>query len=75
MDFDETRCEWSAHGSLQSLLFCKIQSGTEIGQGDPHLLRTSSSDRKANSTSRMHNIDLEACGIFLIFGGGSIFLT
>ena len=38
------------------------QSGAKISHGGPHLQETSSSDRKATGTNRMHSNDLEACG-------------
>ena len=40
----------------------RIQSGAKIGHGGPLLQETSSSDRKATATNRMHSNDLEACG-------------
>ena len=40
----------------------RIQGGAKIGLGGPLLQRTSSSDRKATATNRMHSSDLEACG-------------
>ena len=40
----------------------QIQDGAKIGHGGPLLQRTSSSDRKATATNRMHITDLEACG-------------
>ena len=40
----------------------RIQGGAKIGQGGPLLKETSSSDRKATATNRMHSNDLEACG-------------
>ena len=39
----------------------RIQGGVKIGHGGP-LQETSSSDRKATATNRMHSSDLEACG-------------
>ena len=38
------------------------QGGAKIGHGGPLLQETSSSDRKATATNRMHSNDLEACG-------------
>ena len=38
----------------------RIQGGAKIGHGGPLLQRTSSSDRKATATNRMHSSDLEA---------------
>ena len=40
----------------------RIQGGANIGHGGPLLQETSSSDRKATATNRMHSNDLEACG-------------
>ena len=40
----------------------RIQGGAKIGHGDPLLQETSSSDRKATATNRMHSSDLETCG-------------
>ena len=40
----------------------RIQGGAKIGHGGPLLQETSSSDRKATATNRMHSSDLEACG-------------
>ena len=40
----------------------RIQGGAKIGHGGPLLQRTSSSDRKATATNRMHSSDLEAFG-------------
>ena len=40
----------------------RIQGGAKIGHGGPLLQETSSSDRKATVTNRMHSNDLEACG-------------
>ena len=40
----------------------RIQGGAKIGHGGPLLQETSSSDRKATATNRMHSNDLEACG-------------
>ena len=40
----------------------RIQGGAKIGHGGPFLQETSSSDRKATATNRMHSSDLEACG-------------
>ena len=39
------------------------RSGTKIGNRGPLLERTSSSDWKTIATNRMHNNDLEACGM------------
>ena len=39
-----------------------IQGGAKIGHGGPLFQETSSSDRKATATNRMHSNDLEACG-------------
>ena len=39
-----------------------IQGGAKIGHGGPLLQETSSSDRKATGTNRMHSNDLKACG-------------
>ena len=39
----------------------RIQGGAKIGHGGP-LQETSSYDRKATATNRMHSIDLETCG-------------
>ena len=39
-----------------------IQGGAKIGPGGSLLQRTSSSDRKATATNRMHSSDLEAFG-------------
>ena len=39
-----------------------IQGGAKIGHRGPLLQETSSSDRKATATNRMHSNDLEACG-------------
>ena len=38
------------------------RAGPKIGHWGPLLQRTSSSDRKATATNRMHSSDLEACG-------------
>ena len=38
------------------------RGGAKIGHGGPLLQETSSSDRKATSTNRMHGSDLEICG-------------
>ena len=69
MDFDETWYGWSTQGPLQVLLFFgQIRPGADPGQGQnrsqegPLLQETSSSDRKATATNRMHSSDLEACG-------------
>ena len=40
----------------------RIQGGAKIGHGGPPLQETSSSDRKATATNRMHSSDLETCG-------------
>ena len=40
----------------------RIQGGAKIGHGGPLLQETSSSDRKATATNRMHSSDLETCG-------------
>ena len=40
----------------------RIQGGAKIGHGGPLLQETSSSDRKAKATNRMHSSDLETCG-------------
>ena len=39
----------------------RIQGGAKIGHRAPLLQETSSSDRKATATNRMHSSDLEAC--------------
>ena len=39
----------------------RIQGGAKIGHGGPLLQETSSSDRKATATNRIHSNDLEAC--------------
>ena len=39
-----------------------IQGGAKIGHGGPLLQESSSSDRKATATNRMHSNDLETCG-------------
>ena len=69
MDFDETWYGWSTQGPLQVLLFFgQIRSGADPGRGKnrswwgPLLQETSSSDRKATATNRMHSSDLETCG-------------
>ena len=41
----------------------RIEGGAKIGHGGPLLQRTSSSDRKATATNRMHSNALEACGM------------
>ena len=41
----------------------RIKGGAKIGHRGPLLQQTSSSDRKATSTNRMHSSDLEACGM------------
>ena len=38
-----------------------IQGGAKIGHGGPLLQKTSSEDRTATATNRMHSNDLEAC--------------
>ena len=50
-------CSFSAR-SVQG----RIQGGAKIGHGGPLLQETSSSDRKATATNRMHSSDLETCG-------------
>ena len=40
----------------------RIQGGAKIGKGGPLLQETSSSDRKATATNRMHSSDLKTCG-------------
>ena len=40
----------------------RMQGGAKIGHGGPLLSETSSSDRKATVTNRMHSNDIEACG-------------
>ena len=40
----------------------RIQGGAKLGHGGPLLQETSSSDRKATATNRMHSRDLETCG-------------
>ena len=68
MDFDETWYGWSDQGPRQVLLFSarsiegRVEGGTKIGNGGPLLQKTSSSDRKATATNRMHSSDLEAFG-------------
>ena len=68
MDFDETWYGWSTQGPLHVLLFFgQIRSGADPGRGKighwgPLLQRTSSSDRKATATNRMHISGLEAFG-------------
>ena len=69
MDFDETRYGWSTQGPLQVLLFFgQIRPGADPGRGKnrsrggPLLQETSSSDRKATATNRMHSSDLETRG-------------
>ena len=39
-----------------------IQGGAKIGHGGPLLQESSSSDRKATVTNRIHSNDLETCG-------------
>ena len=39
----------------------QIQGGAKIGHGGPLLQETSSSERKATATNRMHSSDLETC--------------
>ena len=39
----------------------RIQCGAKFGHGGPLLQQTSSSDRKATATNRMHSNDLVAC--------------
>ena len=51
----------SAHG--------RIQGGAKIGHGGPLLQRTSSSDRKATATNRMHSSNLEAFGRSVVIFG------
>ena len=67
MDFDETWYGWSTQGPLQVLLFFgQIRPGVDPGRGQnrswggPLLQRTSSSERKATASNRMHRSDLEA---------------
>ena len=58
----------STHGPLQVLLFFgQIRQEAypgrgKIGQGGPLPQETSSSDRKATATNRMHGNNLETCG-------------
>ena len=40
----------------------RIQGGAKSGHRGPLLPESSSSDRKATATNRMHSNDLEACG-------------
>ena len=40
----------------------RIQGWAKIGHGGSLLQESSSSDRKATATNRMHSNDLEACG-------------
>ena len=40
----------------------RIKGGAKIGHRGPLLQETSSSDRKATATNRMHSNDIEACG-------------
>ena len=40
----------------------RIQGRAKIGHGGPLFQETSSSDRKATETNRMHSSDLETCG-------------
>ena len=40
----------------------RIQGVAKIGHGGPLLQKTSTSDRKATATNRMHSSDLETCG-------------
>ena len=51
------KCCWFSARSPQG----RIQGGAKIGHGGPLLQETSSSDRKATATTRMHSSDLEAC--------------
>ena len=56
----------------------RIQSGAKIGHGGPLLQRTSSSDRKATATNRMHSSDLGECKkkcCYLLFHSEVKFLT
>ena len=47
----------------------RIQGGAKIGHGGHLLQQTSSSDRKATATNRMHSSDLKHVGrSFVIFG-------
>ena len=69
MDFDETWYGWSTQGPLQVLLFFgQIRPWADPGRGQnrswggPLLQRTSSSERKATASNRMHSSDLEAFG-------------
>ena len=68
MDIYETQQGLSTHGPLQLLLFLaraalgRIQGGAKQATEGPLLQQTSSSDRKATSTNRMHSSDLEVCG-------------
>ena len=68
MDFDETWYGRSTQGPLQGLLFFgQIRQGADPGRGKnmsrgPLLQETSSSDRKATATNRMHSSDLDTCG-------------
>ena len=47
----------------------QIQGGAKIGHGGPLLQRTSSSDRKATATNRMHSSDLEVLGRSVVISG------
>ena len=56
----------------------RIQGGAKIGHGGPLLQETSSSDRKATATNRMHSSDLETCGkkcCYFLFHSEVKFLT
>ena len=71
------------HGPLQVLLFFgQIRPGADPGRAKkvtgPLLQQTSSSDRKATATNRMHSNDLEACGMkccYFLFHSKAKFLT
>ena len=56
----------------------RIQGGAKIDHGGPLLQETSSLDRKATATNRMHSSDLETCGkkcCYLWFHSEVEFLT
>ena len=67
MDVYETWQGWSDHGPAHALsCFGHICPGADpgrgkIGHGVPFLTKTSSSDRKATATNRIHSNDLESC--------------
>ena len=84
MDFDDTWYGWSTHGPLQVLLFLgQIRLGVDPRRNQNKsrgslLQRTSSSDRKATATNRMHSSDLEAFGnrcCYFLFHSEVKFLT